>query len=69
MSTYSNSNLGKMNHDNFGLHLKDWKRFLGLQLATKVLVEKNTTIEQLWSKKSGHTIFETLWLVTNTKRF
>ena len=47
-----------MNNDNFGLHLEDLKRFLGLQLSRKVLVEKNTPIKQLWRKKSGHFVFE-----------
>ena len=49
-------NHGKKNND-FNLHLDELESFIGLQIARGVLVGKNTSVKQLWSKEWGQLIF------------
>ena len=50
-------NHGKKNHNDFDLHLDELESFIGLQIARGVLVGKNTSVKQLWSKEWGQLIF------------
>ena len=50
-------NHGKKDNDDFDLHVDELESFIGLQIARRVLVEKNTPVKQLWSKKWGQLIF------------
>ena len=50
-------NHGKKDNDNFDLHVDELESFIGLQIARRVLVGKNTPVKQLWSKEWGQLIF------------
>ena len=50
-------NHGKTDNPNFSVEIRELEKFIGLQIARGVLVEKNTAIYQLWSKEWGHPIF------------
>ena len=50
-------NYGKADNPNFLVEIRELEKFIGLQIARGVLVEKNTPIYQLWSKEWGHPIF------------
>ena len=48
----------KPNNQNFSVEIRELEKFIGLQIARGVLVEKkNTPIYQSWSKEWGHPIF------------
>ena len=51
------NNHGKMDDNNFDLHVDEWESFIGLQIGQGVLAANNTPIKQLWSKEWGHSIF------------
>ena len=42
---------GKTDNDNFSMDIEELEKFIGLQIARGVLVDKNTPIYQLWSKE------------------
>ena len=50
-------NHGKADNPNFSVEIRELEKFIGLQIARRVLVEKNTPIYQFWSKEWGHPIF------------
>ena len=50
-------NHGKADNPNFSVEIRELEKFIGLQIARGVLVEKNTPIYQLWSKEWAHPIF------------
>ena len=51
------NNHGKKDDNDFDLHLDELESFIGLRIARGVLAGNNTSINQLWSKEWGHSIF------------
>ena len=47
-------NHGKADNANFSVEIRELEKFIGLQIARCVVVEKNTPIYQLWIKEWGH---------------